>query len=74
MDANEMKKQQVDFEQLVRCMLAREEKDRLRKARLEQGKKRLNHEIVPSKSEANVPPLVQHPFPENNILKGFRRW
>ena len=74
MDANEMAKQKLDYEQAVRCFYAREEKERIRKARVARNENPPPRKSVPSKSQAHTPPLVQPPFPEDNVLKGFRRW
>ena len=74
MDANEMKKQQLDYENAVRCFYAREEKERIRKARIERNENPPPRKSVPSKPAAHTPPLDQPKFPEDNVLKGFRRW
>lgn len=74
MDANEMKKQQVDFEQAIRCFYAREEKERIRKARVERNECKPSRKSVPSKGPAPIPPLPRTQLPEDNVLKGFRRW
>ena len=74
MDANEMAKQKLDYEQAVRCFYAREEKERIRKARIARNENPPPRKSVPSKPAAPTPPLAQPKFPEDNVLKGFRRW